>query len=294
MTFALGGLTREVEDRRRPPGHLVSDGPSLPRRAGAEAIGTFALVFAGCGAIITDVESNGALGVVGVGLVFGLVILVMIAALGHVSGAHFNPAVSVSFWLTRHLPGREAMTYIAAQIGGAVVAALLLWAVWPDQPADLGATVPSIAVGRALLLEAVMSAFLMLVIISVATDTRAVGAPAAIAIGGTVALDAMFGGPLTGASMNPARSFGPALVSGQFQTSGSTSSDPLSAPPRERSATSWFAANIRATWQRRRPASGHSAVRVPAQRRALADERSAVRARRERPSPRALRWYHPG
>ncbi len=195
----------------------MTNGPGLARRAGAEAIGTFALVFAGCGAIITDVESDGALGVVGVGLVFGLVILVMIAALGHISGAHFNPAVSISFWLTRHLPGRDAGAYIAAQLAGAVVAALLLWAVWPDQPADLGATSPSIAVGRALLLEVVMSAFLMLVIISVATDTRAVGAPAAIAIGGTVALDAMFGGPLTGASMNPARSFGPALVSGQFQ-----------------------------------------------------------------------------
>jgi MIP family channel proteins len=190
---------------------------SLARRAAAEAIGTFALVFAGCGAIVTDSERGGALGVVGIGLVFGLVILVAIAALGHISGAHFNPAVSASFWLTRHLPGGETVAYIAAQLMGAVVAALLLWVVWPDQPADMGATVPSIAVGRALLLEAVMSALLMLVIVSVATDTRAVGAPAAIAIGGTVALDAIFGGPLTGASMNPARSFGPALVTGEFQ-----------------------------------------------------------------------------
>lgn len=189
--------------------------PALSRRATAEAIGTFALVFAGGGAIITDAQRGGALGAVGVGLVFGLVILAAIAALGHVSGAHFNPAVSVSFWLTRHLPGREAATYVLAQVAGALAAALLLWVIWPDRPADLGATVPSIAVGRALLLEAVMSALLMLVIISVATDTRAVGAPAAIAIGATVALDAMFGGPLTGASMNPARSLGPAIVSGR-------------------------------------------------------------------------------
>ena len=190
--------------------------PSLARRAGAEAIGTFALVFAGCGAIVTDSQRDGALGVVGIAIVFGLVILVMIAALGHISGAHFNPAVSISFWLTRHLPGRVALAHIAAQLAGAVAAALLLWVVWPDKPADLGATLPSIAVGRALLLEAVMSAFLMLVILSVATDTRAVGAPAAIAIGATVGLDAIFGGPLTGASMNPARSFGPALVAGNF------------------------------------------------------------------------------
>jgi MIP family channel proteins len=190
---------------------------TLARRAAAEAIGTFALVFAGCGAIVTNSERDGALGVVGIGIVFGLVILVAIAALGHISGAHFNPAVSASFWLSRHLPGLETAAYVAAQLFGAVAGALLLWVVWPEQPAQLGATVPSIAVGRALLLEAVMSALLMLVIIAVATDTRAVGAPAGIAIGATVALDAIFGGPLTGASMNPARSFGPALVAGEFQ-----------------------------------------------------------------------------
>jgi len=189
----------------------------LVRRAGAEAIGTFALVFAGCGAIVTDAERGGALGALGVAVVFGLVILAAIAALGHVSGAHFNPAVSVAFWLTRHLPARDLGVYVVAQLLGALAAALLLWVLWPDQPANLGATVPSIDAGRALLLEGVMSALLMLVILSVATDTRAVGAPAAIAIGATVALDAAFGGPLTGASMNPARTLGPALVSGEFR-----------------------------------------------------------------------------
>jgi MIP family channel proteins len=189
----------------------------LLRRGGAEALGAFALVFAGCGAIVTDAHTHGALGVVGVSLVFGLVILAAIAALGHVSGAHFNPSVTLSFVLTRHLPGRDALVYVAGQLIGAVAAALLLWAIWPSQPADLGATVPSIAAGRAVIMEAVMSALLMMVIISVATDTRAVGAPAALAIGATIALDALFGGPLTGASMNPARSFAPALVSGQWQ-----------------------------------------------------------------------------
>lgn len=191
--------------------------PPLPRRASAEALGAFALVFAGCGAIVTDAERAGSLGTVGVSLVFGLVILAGIAAFGHISGAHFNPAVTTSFYLTRHLPARDAATYIAAQLAGATAAALLLWLIWPGKPADLGATVPTIAVGRAVLVEAVMSALLMLVIISVATDTRAAGAPAAIAIGATIALDALFGGPLTGASMNPARSFAPALVSGQWK-----------------------------------------------------------------------------
>jgi aquaporin NIP len=194
----------------------VSGVPTLARRATAEGLGTFALVFAGCGAVVTNAERGGALGSVGVSLVFGLVILAGIAAFGHLSGAHFNPAVTTSFFLTRHLRGRDATTYIAAQLAGATAGALLLWVVWPDRPAHLGATVPSIAVGRAVIVEGVMSALLMLVILSVATDTRAAGAPAAIAIGATIALDALFGGPLTGASMNPARSFAPALVAGEW------------------------------------------------------------------------------
>ncbi len=195
----------------------MSEVPGLSRRATAEALGTFALVFAGCGAIVTNAERGGALGSVGVSLVFGLVILAAIAAFGHLSGAHFNPAVTSSFFLTRHLPGRDAIAYVAAQLAGATAGALLLWLVWPAKPANLGATVPTIAVGRAVVVEMVMSAMLMAVILSVATDTRAAGAPAAIAIGATIALDALFGGPLTGASMNPARSFAPALVSGQWR-----------------------------------------------------------------------------
>ena len=189
---------------------------TLPRRALAEAIGTFFLVFAGCGAVITDATHNGALGTLGIAAVFGLVLVALIAALGHISGAHFNPAVSVSFFLTRHLPARDLGTYVAAQCAGATSAALALLVAWPDMPAQLGATVPGVGIGVAVLYEALMSLLLMLVIISVATDARALGAPAAIAIGAVVALDATFGGPLTGASMNPARSLGPALVSGTW------------------------------------------------------------------------------
>ncbi|HEY8001524.1 MAG TPA: MIP family channel protein [Solirubrobacterales bacterium] len=190
--------------------------PGLARRAVAEGLAAFALVFAGCGAIVTNASYDGALGAVGIALVFGLIIMVMIYATGHLSGAHINPAVTVAFTLTRHFPARDATAYIAAQLAGAVCGALLLLAVWPGQPADLGATVPSIGVGSALVYETVLTAFLMFVIIAVATDTRAVGAAAAIAIGATVGLDALFGGPVTGASMNPARSFGPALASGQW------------------------------------------------------------------------------
>jgi aquaporin NIP len=190
--------------------------PDLGRRAGAEALAAFALVFAGCGAIVANAEYDGTLGTVGIALVFGLVIMVMVYATGHLSGAHINPAVTIAFTLTRHFPAREALAYIAAQCVGAIAAALVLLAVWPSQPAELGATVPSVGVGSALVYEAILTAFLMFVIMAVATDTRAVGAAAAIAIGGTIGLDALFGGPVTGASMNPARSLAPALVTGTW------------------------------------------------------------------------------
>jgi aquaporin NIP len=189
----------------------------LWRRCAAEGFAAFALVFAGCGAIVTNAHYGEALGTVGIALVFGLVIMVMVYATGHLSGAHINPAVTLAFTLTRHFSLREAAAYIAAQLAGATAAALLLLAVWTDKPASLGATLPSVGAGSALVYEAVLSAFLMFVIMAVATDTRAVGAAAAIAIGGTIGLDALFGGPVTGASMNPARSFGPALVSGEWR-----------------------------------------------------------------------------
>jgi aquaporin NIP len=191
--------------------------PSLPRRALAEALAAFTLVFAGCGAIIADAKYQGTLGTVGIALVFGLVIMAMIYATGHLSGAHINPAVTVAFTLTRHFPLRHALAYVPAQLAGAIAAAAVLRAAWTDEPARLGATVPSVGAGQALLYEAVLTAFLMFVIMAVATDTRAVGAAAAIAIGGVIGLDALFGGPVTGASMNPARSFGPALLANEWR-----------------------------------------------------------------------------
>jgi aquaporin NIP len=190
--------------------------PDLARRALAEGLAAFALVFAGCGAIVANTIHAGALGGIGVSATFGLVIMAMIYATGHLSGAHINPAVTIAFALTRHFPLRDALAYIAAQLAGASAGALVLLAAWGDKPGALGATIPSVGAGTALLYEAILSAFLMFVIVAVATDTRAVGAAAALAIGGTVGLDALFGGPITGASMNPARSFGPALASGTW------------------------------------------------------------------------------
>ena len=186
------------------------------RRLVAEAVGTFALVFAGCGAIMVD-SDTGALGHVGVAISFGLVIMVMIYAVGHISGAHFNPAVTLGFALTRHFPLPRVGLYWAAQMAGALVAALLLRASLGNV-AGVGVTLPSGSDGQAFLWEAVLSFFLMFVIMAAATDTRAVGEAAAIAIGGTVGLDAMFGGPVTGASMNPARSLGPAIASGELSS----------------------------------------------------------------------------
>ena len=180
----------------------------------AEFVGTFALVYGGCGAVMVDAKTH-ALGHVGVALSFGLVIMVMIYAVGHVSGAHFNAAVTFAFALTRHFPWPRALGYWSAQLLGAVAAAVVLRGSLGDV-ADVGATLPSGSQGQSFLWELVLTFLLMFVIMAVATDTRAVGEAAAIAIGGTIGLDAMFGGPISGASMNPTRSLAPALVSGNL------------------------------------------------------------------------------
>jgi aquaporin NIP len=188
--------------------------PPLARALVAELIGTFALVFAGAGAVMVDAKTH-ALGHVGVAFTFGLVIMVMIYAVGHISGAHFNAAVTLAFALSRHFPWPRALAYWCAQFVGALTAAALLRGSLGNI-AHVGATLPSGSQGQSFLWELVLSFFLMFVIMAVATDTRAVGEAAAIAIGGTIGLDAMFGGPISGASMNPMRSLGPALVAGDL------------------------------------------------------------------------------
>ena len=188
---------------------------NLSRALAAEAFGTFALVFAGAGAIMVDGKTH-ELGHVGVAITFGLVIMAMIYAVGHVSGAHFNPAVTFAFALTRHFAWPRVFAYWGAQFVGAVTAALVLRASLGNI-AHIGGTLPSGSQAQSFLWELIMTAFLMFVILAVATDTRAIGEAAAIAIGATIGFDAMFGGPISGASMNPMRSIGPALVSGDLQ-----------------------------------------------------------------------------
>jgi aquaporin NIP len=188
--------------------------PPLVRALAAEAIGTFGLVFAGCGAIMVDAKTH-QLGHIGVAFSFGLVIMFGIYAVGHISGAHFNPAVTLAFALTRHFPRPRVLPYWGAQVLGGLAAAALLRASLGNI-AHAGATYPTGSAGQSFLWEVVMSAFLMFVILAVATDTRAVGEAAAIAVGGTIGLDAMFGGPISGASMNPARSLAPGIVAGDL------------------------------------------------------------------------------
>jgi aquaporin NIP len=228
---------------------------TLQRALAAEAIGTFALVFAGAGAIMVDAKTH-ALGHVGVAISFGLVIMVMIYAVGHISGAHFN-----AFVLSRHFPWQRALGYWLAQLIGALTAAAILRGSLGDV-AHVGATLPSGSQGQSFLWELVMSVFLMFVIMAVATDTSAVGEAAAIAIDGTIGLDAMFGGPISGASMNPMRSLGPALSSATFTRSGSTSSRRSSAP---RSAP--FPISSSAVSQASRPQLRNRVTPPPAERR---------------------------
>jgi len=181
----------------------------------AELIGTFALVFAGTGAIIINDVSGGAVTHVGIAATFGLIVMAMIYTVGDVSGAHLNPAVTLGFWLARRLPGRCAMGYVASQIAGGFVASLLLWSMFGNRAA-LGATLPAGSAWQSLVLECVMTGLLMFVILNVSTGPKEIGVMAGIAVGGVIGLEAMFGGPISGASMNPARSLAPAIVSGEF------------------------------------------------------------------------------
>ena len=182
------------------------------RRYAAEAIGTFAMVFAGTGAIVVDDVTSGALTHLGVAATFGLAVAAMIYAVGDVSGAHFNPAVTFGFWLARRLPGREVAPYVASQLGGALAASLMLRALFAAH-ATLGATRPAGSDAQSFALEVVITFALMFVILGVTSGPRE-NAFAGAAIGATVGLCALFAGPICGASMNPARSLAPALVSG--------------------------------------------------------------------------------
>ena len=183
----------------------------------AEFLGTFCLVFAGAGAIAINEVSGGAVGHIGIGLTFGLVIMAMVYAFGDISGAHINPAVTIAFWISRRFPTASVPTYLAAQVAGAFAAAALLRILFPASE-TLGATIPSGEAVQSFVLEIVLTFMLMLVILAVATGPKEKGIMAGIAIGGVIGFEALFAGPISGASMNPARSLAPAVLSGQVDT----------------------------------------------------------------------------
>jgi aquaporin Z len=182
----------------------------------AEFIGTFAMVFCGTGAMIINEVTGGDVTHVGIGITWGLIVMAMIYAFGEISGAHFNPAVSIAFAYAKKFSWKEVPTYIFFQVLGAFAASLLLMWLFPKSEL-LGATIPSVDIWRAFVLELILTFFLMVVIINVSTGSKEVGMMAGIAIGGVVLLEALFAGPITNASMNPARSLAPNIVSGNIE-----------------------------------------------------------------------------
>jgi aquaporin Z len=187
----------------------------LMSKCAAEVFGTFALVFAGTGAVVINDVSGGAVTHVGVAVTFGLIVMAMIYAVGDVSGAHLNPAVTIGFWAVKRLSGRLVVPYIVSQTTGAMLASLLMRLMFGNR-VYLGSTLPAGSPWQSFVLEAVLTALLMFVILCVSTGPKEVGVMAGIAIGGIIGLEAMFAGPISGASMNPARSLAPALVSGHL------------------------------------------------------------------------------
>jgi aquaporin NIP len=183
----------------------------------AESLGTFTLVFAGTGAVVINAASHGAITHAGIALTFGLVVLAMIHTFGDVSGAHLNPTVTLAFAAARRFSWQAVPGYLAAQLVGALAASGLLHVLFPQDATSLGVTLPSGTEMQSFVFEVVLTAVLMLTILSVSTGAKEKGITAGIAIGGVIALEALFAGPVCGASMNPARSLAPALVSGHLE-----------------------------------------------------------------------------
>lgn len=183
----------------------------------AEIFGTFILLFSGAGAIVTNQVSGGTVTHVGIALVFGMVVTSVIYAIGEISGAHINPAVTIAFWVARRFPGKEVIPYIICQVIGALAACLLLKLTFPGLT-NYGMTLPAGSDMQSLILELVLTWMLMFVVLCVSTGAKETGILAGVAIGSVIALEAMFAGPICGASMNPARSLAPALVSGNLNS----------------------------------------------------------------------------
>jgi aquaporin NIP len=189
----------------------------MVRKSVSEILGTFALVFCGTGAIVIDKVTGGAVTHVGVAITFGLIVMAMIYGLGEISGAHLNPAVSIGFALAGRLPVKALSVYIVSQLIGAFLASITLRFLFPGDDL-LGATLPAGSASQSFILELILTFILMLVIVNVSTGPKEQGLFAGVAVGSVILLEAMFAGPICGASMNPARSLAPAVVSGHFKS----------------------------------------------------------------------------
>ena len=206
LTYALASRKINTDSRMQ----------ATIKKLNAEFLGTFALVFAGTGAVVINDVTGGGVSHAGIALTFGLVILAMIYAVGDISGAHFNPAVTSAFWLAGRLPAALVLPYILSQVLGALAGSAVLHILFPTH-ATLGATMPAGTDRQSFILELMLTFLLMFVILNVSTGAKEKGITAGIAVGAVIGLEAMFAGPICGASMNPARSLAPALVSGQWE-----------------------------------------------------------------------------
>ncbi|GFZ07146.1 NOD26-like intrinsic protein 1;2 [Actinidia rufa] len=183
----------------------------------AEVLGTYFLIFAGCGAVVVNLDKDRVVSFPGIAIVWGLVVMVMVYSVGHISGAHFNPAVTIAFASCKRFPWKQVPAYIAAQVLGSTLASGTLRLIFNGKQYQFAGTAPTGTELQSFVLEFIITFYLMFVISGVATDNRAIGELAGLAVGATVLLNVMFAGPISGASMNPARSLGPAIVSNRYE-----------------------------------------------------------------------------
>ncbi|KAL2475186.1 Aquaporin NIP1-2 [Abeliophyllum distichum] len=183
----------------------------------AEILGTYFLIFAGCAAVVVNADKDKVITMPGIAIVWGLVVMVMVYSVGHISGAHFNPAVTIAFATCKRFPLKQVPAYIAAQVIGATLASGTLRLLFNGNHNHFAGTFPTGTDLQSFVVEFIITFYLMFVISGVATDTRAIGELAGLAVGATILVNVMFAGPISGASMNPARSLGPAIVSNNFK-----------------------------------------------------------------------------
>ncbi|XP_075667489.1 aquaporin NIP1-2-like [Castanea sativa] len=201
------------------PNHESGFRVSIPfmQKLIAEAVGTYFLIFAGCAAVVVNLDKDKVVTLPGIAIVWGLAVMVLVYSVGHISGAHFNPAVTIAFATCKRFPLKQVPAYIAAQVLGSILASGTLRLLFEGQQNQFAGTLPAGSNMQSFVIEFIITFYLMFVISGVATDTRAIGELAGLAVGSTVLLNVMFSGPITGASMNPARSLGPAIVHSEYR-----------------------------------------------------------------------------